>query len=87
MVLPGIGPVFRRELILGLANKEGGAHVDPDIPQRYQTVLDSQFMRANINGIDLGALNVSRPAGKTGVELLDCLNRNFPIPVAQPATA
>ena len=86
MVLPGLGPVFRRELILGLANKEGGAHVDPDIPQRYQTVLDSQFFRAVVNNIDLGALRISRlVAGRAGLELLDCLERNFPVPIAQPA--
>jgi hypothetical protein len=85
MVLPGLGPFFRRELILGLANKEGGAHVDADIPRRYQMVLDSQFVRFKINDTDLGALNVSRlVAGKAGVELLDCLDKNFPLLDAQP---
>jgi hypothetical protein len=79
MVLPALGPFFRRELVLGLANKEGGAHVDADIPKRYQLVLDSQFVRFKINDTDLGALNVSRlVAGKAGVELLDCLDKNFP---------
>jgi hypothetical protein len=86
MVLPALGPFFRRELILGLANKEGGAHVDADIPKRYQMVLDSQFVRVKINDMDLGALNVSRlVAGKAGVELLDCLDKNFPLPLAQAA--
>lgn len=80
MVLPGLGPFFRRELVLGLANKEGGAHVDPDIPRRFQLVLDSHFVHARINDIDLGALNISRlVAGRAGVELLDCLDKNFPI--------
>lgn len=79
MVLPGLGPFFRKELILGLANKEGGAHVDADIPKRYQMVLDSQFVHFKMNDTDLGALNVSRlVAGKAGVELLDCLDKNFP---------
>jgi hypothetical protein len=79
MVLPGLGPFLRRELVLGLANKEGGTHVDPDIPKRYQMVLDSQFVRFNMNGTDLGALNVSRlVAGKSGVELIEYLNKNFP---------
>ena len=88
MVLPALGPFFRRELVVGLANKEGGAHVDADIPKRYQMVLDSQFVRFKINEIDLGALNVSRlVAGKAGVELLDCLDKNFPMPAAQPARA
>jgi hypothetical protein len=86
MLLPGLGPYFRRELILGMANKEGGTHVDADIPKRYQMVLDSQFMHFKINDMDLGPLNVSRlVTGKCGVELLDCLDKNFPIPNAEPA--
>jgi len=86
MVLPALGPFFRRELVLGLANKEGGTHVDADIPKRYQMVLDSQFVHAKINDMDLGALNISRlVAGKAGVELLDCLNKNFPGSTLQPA--
>ena len=79
MVLPGLGPFYRKELILGLANKEGGAHVDADIPQRYQSVLESQFVHAKINDIDLGALNISRlTAGRAGVELLHFLKSTFP---------
>jgi hypothetical protein len=86
MVLPGLGPFFRRELILGLANKEGGTHVDADIPKRYQMVMESQLVHFKINEIDLGALNVSRlVAGKAGVELLSCLDKNFPLPAAQAA--
>lgn len=86
MVLPGLGPFFRRELVLGLANKEGGAHVDADIPRRYQMVLDSRFVRFKINETDLGPLNISRlVAGKAGVELLDCLDKSFPLPDPQPA--
>jgi hypothetical protein len=80
MVLPALGPFSRRELVLGLANKEGGAHVDADIPERYQLVLDSQFVRFKINEIDVGPLNISRlVAGRAGVELLDCLDKNFPV--------
>lgn len=79
MVLPAVGPFSRRELVLGLANKEGGAHVDADISAKYRAVLGSQLVRANLNGTDIGALNLSRlVAGKSGVELLDCLDRNFP---------
>jgi len=79
MVLPGIGPVERRELILGLSNKEGGAHVDADITEKYKNLMASKFFNAKINDVDLGAVNISRlVAGKAGVELLDCLERNFP---------
>jgi hypothetical protein len=79
MALPGLGPFGRRELILGLANKEGGAHVDAHITKRYKLLLESKFVQFKINDIDLGPLNISRlVAGKCGVELLDCLDRNFP---------
>jgi hypothetical protein len=79
MALPGVGPVYRKELILGLANKEGGAHVDADISAKYQLVMESKFLNATINDTDLGALRISRlVAGRAGIELLDCLNRNFP---------
>jgi hypothetical protein len=79
MILPGIGRVDRRELILGLSNKEGGAHVDADISEKYQALMASKFFSVKINDKDLGAVNISRlVAGKAGVELLDCLERNFP---------
>jgi len=86
MVLPGIGPVDRRELILGLSNKEGGAHVDADISEKYQRLIGSKFLSLKINDSDLGAVNVARMvAGRAGVELLDCLERNFP-PDTGPST-
>jgi hypothetical protein len=80
MMLPGVGPVTRRELILGLSNKEGGAHVDADISEKYKNMLASKFINFKINDVDLGPLRVSRlVAGRAGVELLDCLNRVFPV--------
>ena len=86
MVLPGIGAVYRRELILGLANKEGGAHVDAEISAKYQRLLESKFFSAKINDKILGPVNLSRMvAGKAGVELLDCLDKNFPPPHLGPA--
>lgn len=81
MSLPGIGPITRRELILGLANKEGGAHVDADMPARYKLLLGSKFVQFKINDIDVGPLNIARlVGGRCGVELLDCLDRSFPVP-------
>lgn len=80
MMLPGIGPVTRREVILGLSNKEGGAHVDADIPEKYKNLLASKFFCFKINDLDLGPLRLSRlVAGRAGVELLDSLDRNFPV--------
>jgi len=79
MMLPGIGPVTRRELILGLSNKEVGAHVDADISERYKNLLASKFFCFKINDLDLGPLRLSRlVAGRAGVELLDSLARSFP---------
>lgn len=76
--LPAIGPVTRRELILGMANKEA-AHVDPEISKKYKLILENKFLQMKINDMDLGALNISRLlTGRSGVQLLDCLNTNFP---------
>ena len=86
MVLPGIGAVTRKELILGLTNKEGGAHVDADISKKYQLLLQSKFLSIKLNDTEVKPVNVSRlTAGRAGVELLDCLDRNFPIPLSTEA--
>ena len=78
--LPGAGAVLRKELILGLANKEGGAHVDADVSAKYKGLMESKFFNVKINEIDLGAIRVARlVAGRAGIELLDCLDRNFPV--------
>jgi hypothetical protein len=84
MLLPGIGPVTRKELVLGLTNKEGGAHVDAErMPAKYNLLMGSKFVQFRINEINLGPLNIARlVAGKCGVELLDCLDKNFPVPNA-----
>jgi hypothetical protein len=71
--------VYRRELILGLANKEGGAHVDDDISEKYKNMLASRFFNVKVRDTAIEPVNVSRlVAGRAGVELLDCLDRNFP---------
>ena len=81
MLLPGIGPVTRRELVLGLVNKEGGAHVDERMPLKYKLLIESKFIQFKINEINLGPLSIARlVAGKCGVELLDSLDRDFPPP-------
>jgi hypothetical protein len=80
MVLPGVGAVTRKEVVLGLSNKEGGAHVDDDISEKYKNLLESKFFCAQVNGVEIVPLNQSRlTAGRIGVELLESLNRNFPV--------
>jgi hypothetical protein len=84
MVLPGVGPVFRKNLIVDMADKEG-AHVDPKISQGYQNILGNGFIRFKMNYED-APINISRlVVGKCGVELLDCLEKNVPIPNVAPA--
>ena len=78
MSLPGVGPVTRRELILGLSNKEGGAHVDDNISVKYKNLMESRFLNLKVNEHEVQPVNVSRlVAGKCAAELLDCLERNF----------
>jgi hypothetical protein len=78
-VLPGVGAVSRREAILGLSNKEGGAHVDAEISEKYKNLLASKFFTFLINGQTVEGLNLSRlGAGRIGLELLKSLDANFP---------
>ena len=79
LILPGLGGFSRKEIVRGLADKEGGAHVDTDINPKYQQLLDSKSLQLGWNQEAVSPLNVSRfMAGQAGVELLDCLDKNFP---------
>jgi hypothetical protein len=79
LILPGLGGFSRRDLVLGLANKEGGAHVDPDIGHRYQQLLDNKSLRIGFGEVSPSPLNLSRlMSGQAGIEMLDSLERNFP---------
>jgi hypothetical protein len=79
LILPGLGGFSRREIVLGLANKEGGAHIDPDVSKRYQSLLDNKSFQVGYSKEQLTPLNLSRlMAGQAGFELLDCLDKNFP---------
>jgi len=78
LILPGLGGFSRREIVLGLANKEGGAHVDPDIGGRYRQLMENKSLQVGY-GKEVNPLNLSRlMAGQAGLELLDCLDENFP---------
>lgn len=79
LILPGIGGLSRKEVVLGLANKEGGAHVDADMSTRYQQLLNCKSFQIGWSQEAVTPLNLSRfMAGQAGIELLDCLDRNFP---------
>jgi len=78
LILPGLGGFSRRELVLGLANKEGGAHVDPNVSKRYQQLMGYKSIQMGPQHA-LSPLNVSRlMVAQAGVELLDCIERKFP---------
>lgn len=77
LIVPGGPALSRKEIILGIANKEG-AHVDDDMPPAYRIMLESKSIRIKVNDSDSEAINITRyVCGTAGVELLDCLERNF----------
>jgi len=78
LVVPGGTPLSRKDIILGIANKEG-AHVDDDMPRNYRLMLQSKSLRIKINDTEHEPVNITKyVCGTAGVELLDCLQRNFP---------
>jgi hypothetical protein len=46
----GCAPLTRREVVLGVADKEG-AHVDDDMSDNYRKVLESQPLQFAIGGV------------------------------------
>lgn len=74
LVIPGSGGYSRKEVVLGLAHKEGGAHVDLDVSRKYQQLLDYKALILQSTAVNLSRMMV----GQAGVEMLECLKRNFP---------
>jgi hypothetical protein len=78
LVVPGGTPLSRKDIILGIANKES-AHVDHDMPRNYRIMLKSESLRIKIDDTEYEPVNITKyVCGRAGVELLDCLERNFP---------
>ena len=85
LVILGLGGFSRRELVLGLANKEGGAHVDLKVSTRYQGLLDFKRFQMGSGESEVTPVNLSRlMVGQAGVEMFDCLKRNFPTEFSNP---
>jgi len=79
LVLPGLGGFSRKEIVLGLADKEGGAHVDVNLSPRYRQLIESKQFQVGWNKEGVSPLNLSRyMTAQAAVELLDSLNTNFP---------
>jgi hypothetical protein len=87
LVLPGLGGFTRKEIILGLANKEGGAHVDVNLPRRYRQLLASRQLQIGWNNEGVSPLNLSRfMTAQAAAELLDSLDKNFLVATEQIGT-
>jgi hypothetical protein len=75
----GIGQYSRKDLVLVLANKEGGAHVDPKLPPDYVALIDSHPIQFWHNGMQLDSMNIARcMVAQSGVELLKSIDESFP---------
>jgi hypothetical protein len=69
----------RKQLLLTLANKEGGAHVDTDLPAAYEKFVIEAPIQVNINGAKSDSIHLARFAAvNSAAQITDCLERNFP---------
>lgn len=68
----------RKQVILILANKEGGAHVDENEDQDYKRLMTDPPLTFVGPGVQLDTPDLARfLTAQSGVEILDCLKRNF----------
>lgn len=68
----------RKQIVLILANREGGAHLDPDEDPSYRRLLTDQPLRFAFRGVPVETPDLARfLTAQSGVEMLDCLKRNF----------
>jgi hypothetical protein len=68
----------RKKVVLILANTEGGAHVDPDEDPDYVRLLTDQPLTFSFQGVDVETPDLARfLTAQSGVEMLECLKRNF----------
>lgn len=68
----------RKQVVLILANKEGGAHVDRFKDTDYHRLLNDLPLRFAFNGAPMETPDLARfIAAQSGVEMLACLQANF----------
>lgn len=76
-----IGPQMtyrRKQVVLMLADREGGAHVDPNENPDYIRLLEHLPLGFSGNGIRIETPDLARfLTAQAGVEMLECLKRNF----------
>lgn len=68
----------RKQVVLTLANKEGGAHVDPNEDTDYVRLLTDLPLSFAEYGVPVETPDLARfLTAQSGVEMLECLKRNF----------
>jgi len=68
----------RKKVVLVLANTEGGAHVDPSEDTDYVRLLTNQPLTFSFQGVPIETPDLARfLTAQSGVEMLECLKRNF----------
>jgi hypothetical protein len=68
----------RKKVVLILANREGGAHVDPNEDYDYVRLLTDQPLSFDFGGVQIETPDLARfLVAQSGVEMLACLKRNF----------
>jgi hypothetical protein len=68
----------RKHVVLILANKEGGAHVDPNEDPDYERLLTDLPLSFADYGVPVETPDLARfLTAQSGVQMLECLRRNF----------
>ena len=68
----------RKQIVLMLANREGGAHVDEHENPDYVRLLTDLPLHLIRDEVEIETPDLARfLAAQSGVEMLDCLRRNF----------
>src|SRR5262249_27555230 len=69
---------WRKQVVLILANKEGGVHVDENEDLDYRRLMTDPPLFFPVSGVQLETFDLARfLTAQSGVEMLDCLKRNF----------
>lgn len=68
----------RKQVVLILADREGGAHVDENEDRDYARLLTDLPLSFAVSGLQVETPDLARfLAAQSGVEMLECLKRNF----------
>jgi hypothetical protein len=68
----------RKKVVHILSNTEGGAHVDPNEDADYVRLITNQPLTFSFQGTRIETPDLARfLAAQSGVEMLECLKRNF----------